>query len=509
MDFGLRDWARREPGRTAVVSADGMPMSYGELDALVNRLARLIRASGLKRGDHMAAVLGNDPMFFAIAWACWRSGIYFTTISTHASSSDALYLVNNCQAKLVLVDARFDMLAGTIQSIMLGKGRCLTTGGTDAAGRQLEAALADFTNEPIADESPGALMLYTSGTTGAAKGVWRPLPETADGPPVFARDLLDIYKFSEGARFFSPAPLYHAAPLRFGLAMLTAGAMVYLTERFDAAVALDMIEREQLTHTLWVPTMLQRLMNLPADRRKVFRAPAHIMAMHAAAPCPPSLKQAMIDWWGPILSEFYGGTESVGFCTLDSHEWLAHRGSVGRAHLGVIHVLDENNRESPPRITGRIVFSGSSAFEYFGDPAKTAGRLSPQGYQTFGDIGYVDEEGYLHLTDRLDDMIISGGVNIYPQEVEAALLEAPGITDCAVIGMPDVEYGERVVAFIVLRDDVNGALAEKSEFFANFCQQRLGSIKRPKEFRVLDKLPRSNIGKLLRRELRLMAANGL
>ena len=507
MDFGLRDWARRAPQRTAVVRADGRHIGYGALDALTDRLAQLVRASGLVRGDHVAALLGNDALFFALAWACWRSGVYLTPISTHASVDDALHLVRDSRAQLVLVDARCEAVAQAVAAAMRGVGRCLACDSARPEHSALHAALAALPGTPIADESPGALMLYTSGTTGAAKGVWRPLPTSSEGPPAFARDLIDIYRFPSDARFFSPAPLYHAAALRFGLAMLAVGARVHLAERFDAVASLDLLARERITHSLWVPTMLQRMLNLPAGRRAAHRADAHVMAMHAAAPCPAPLKRAMLDWWGPILHEFYGGTESVGFCTIGPQEWLAHPGSVGRAHRGVVHVLDECDEELPPGATGRIAFSGSSRFEYFGDPVKTASRLSRQGYQTFGDIGHVDADGYLYLTDRMDDMIISGGVNIYPQEVEAALAQAPQVADCAVVGLPDAEYGERVVAFVVLRDavadpthttDTAGTLAQ----LRDFCQQRLGSVKRPKEFHVLAQLPRSPLGKLLRRELR-------
>lgn len=498
MDLGLRDWSRRAPDRVAVVCADGARVRYAELEHLANGLAQLVRASGLRRGDHVAAMLGNDPMLHALAWACWRAGVYLTPVSTHASVADALYLLRDCRARLVLIDARFAAVHAAACDALRGQARVLAHGG---AARELQQALAGLRTSPIADESPGGLMLYTSGTTGAPKGVWRPLPERAEGPPSFARDLIEIYGFPADARFFSPAPLYHAAPLRFGLAMLTVGATVYLTDRFDAAAALDLIERERITHSLWVPTMLQRLCDLPAARRTAHAAPDHVMAMHAAAPCPVPLKRAMMDWWGPILHEFYGGTESVGFCGIGPQEWLQHEGSVGRALRGTLHVLDEDDAELPVGATGRIAFSGASRFEYFGDPAKTASRLSRQGFQTFGDIGHVDAEGYLYLTDRMDDVIISGGVNIYPQEVEAALMQARQVRECAVVGLPDQDYGERVVAFVVLRDsaiDISETVAELEVF----CHARLGSVKRPKEIRLLAALPRSPVGKLLRRELK-------
>jgi acyl-CoA synthetase (AMP-forming)/AMP-acid ligase II len=351
-------------------------------------------------------------------------------------------------------------------------------------------------------------MMYSSGTTGAPKGIWRPLPtaeQAGDGPPMFARDLIEIFGFETDTRYLSPAPLYHAAPLRFSLAITASGGTAVIMSRFDAGKALDLLQHRRITLSQWVPTMFRRMLDLPDERRAAFSAPAHRAAWHAAAPCPPDLKRAMIDWWGPIIHEYYSGSESVGLTALDTPEWLAHPGSVGRALKGRIRILGEDWQELPPGEIGRVYFSDSSMFEYFGDRAKTDARRSPQGWQTLGEIGRVDAEGYLYLSDRQDDMIISGGVNIYPQEIEQALEEMPEIAECAVVAMPDPDFGERPAAFLV---PARGALSDgfSAEALVDavraFARRRLGRTKQPHQCFVIDALPRSEAGKLLRRALR-------
>ncbi len=369
----------------------------------------------------------------------------------------------------------------------------------------LEPLLASHAATPVAEESSGALMMYTSGTTGRPKGVERALPAQKLGTPSFAADLIDMFDIREGSLYLSTAPLHHAAPLRWSLAFQAAGGSVLVMSRFDAAHALDLMERERVTHSQWVPTMFNRLLALPEERRRAFHAPHHRVAVHAAAPCPVPVKRAMIAWWGPIIEEYYSGSEGVGLTAIGTQEWLARPGSVGRARKGTLHVLGDDDRELPAGEVGRVFFSGIAPFAYRHDPEKTAARTSRQGYQTFGDVGYVDEAGYLFLTDRLDDMIISGGVNIYPQELEAALCEMNQISEAAVIGAPDADFGERPVAFVVPR-----AAPEDAEAFVAgvdaWCRERLGRIKRPKEIRLVDALPYSAQGKLLRRELRRMLA---
>jgi len=499
MQVGLREWAAREPARIAA-TVNGEPTSYGAMERDANLLAQAFRRLGLRRGDHIALAISNDAFVFSLVWAGYRAGLYITPVPYTATAKDAAYVMRDCEARVVVIDGRLPV-AAALPPLLRDGPNCLAFARDIEGCTRIEALMAESPAEPLADESPGALMLYTSGTTGAPKGVWRPLPEDGSGVPPFARDLLAVFDITSDARYLSTAPLYHAAPLRFSLAFTAVGATAVVMEKFDAARALDLLESERITHSQWVPTMFNRLLALPEARRAAFHAPAHRLALHSAAPCPVPLKRAMIAWWGPILQEYYAGSESVGLCTITSEEWLRKPGSVGRCRKGVLHILGEDWSELPPGQTGRIYFSGIPPFQYFNAPEKTAARNSPQGYQTFGDIGRVDEEGYLFMTDRQDDMIISGGVNIYPQELEAAILELPEVAECAVIGVADPDFGERPVAFVVARDEG----ADPAQLRARidvWCLDRLGRIKRPKELHVLDKLPRSATGKLLRRELR-------
>ena len=499
MDFGLRDWARREPGRIAAKAGDAI-VTYGELEATANRIAHLFRSLGLRRGDHVAASVANDPVIFALAWAAYRAGLYFTPVSSAASARDAGYVIENSKARFALVDSTLQA-ASSVQAEVGSAPHWFSLGGKLAGMTELHDALAAQPDTPIPDETPGGLMLYTSGTTGAPKGVWRPLPTDGSGPPPFAGELLRLYGIDSDTRYLSTAPLYHAAPLRFSLATIAAGGVVHLMRKFDAEAALDILEREGVTHSQWVPSMFQRLLSLPEERRGRHRAPHHRLALHSAAPCPIPVKRAMIAWWGPIIQEYYAGSESIGTCTITSAEWLERPTSVGRSVRGTLHILGDDWSELPAGQIGRIYFSGVPPFEYFDAPEKTRDRTSPQGYQTIGDIGYVDAEGFLYIVDRQDDMIISGGVNIYPQELEAALIEHLQVVDCAVVGMPDPAFGEIAVAFEVPRTRVQDDSTLVSELDL-YCRERLGSVKRPKEIRIVTELPRTPTGKLLRRMLR-------
>lgn len=507
MDNDLRTWAARDPQRIAV-RTDRYTLRYGELEAQANQVAQLLRQRGLVQGDHVAAVVGNDPIVFALIWGAYRAGVYFTPIAATASAADAAYIAQDCGARLIVVSAELGEALSALPALLHNRPLWFSVRGAMPGFEALEPLLQSMPSQPLEEESAGALMMYTSGTTGKPKGVIRPLPAQKPGTPGFAADLIAIFNITEGARYLSTAPLYHAAPLRWSLAFLAAGGTVIVMPRFDAAQALDLLEQERITHSQWVPTMFHRLLALPEERRRAFHAPAHRVAVHAAAPCSVPLKRAMIDWWGPIIEEYYSGSESVGLTALNAEEWLQHPGSVGRVRKGVLHVLGDDDQELPANSVGRIFFSGISPFAYHNAPEKTAARTSRQGFQSLGDIGYVDGDGYLFLTDRLDDMIISGGVNLYPQELEAALCEMPGIAEAAVVGAPDPEYGERPVAFVVARATPLDVAAFAAEVDA-WCRQRLGSVKRPKDIRVVSALPYSAQGKLLRRELRRLVAPAL
>lgn len=503
-EFGPREWARRQPDRVVLRFTDGRIVGFGELEAAANRYANLFRAKGLAFGDHAAVLLGNGPDIVALCWAASRSGVYLTPVPNTLAAVETAYIVNNSTARLVVADARYISVAREMPALCGAVSTWLSLGGLIDGFEEAEPQLAAMSASPRSDETPGALMMYSSGTTGAPKGIWRALPtqEQLDGgPPGFARDLISIFGLNHETRYLSTAPLYHAAPLRFVLGVTAAGGEATIMGKFDAALALDLVETCRITMSQWVPTMFQRLLALPEERRLAHHAPWHERAIHGAAPCTPALKRQMIKWWGPIIEEYYSGSEGIGLTAIDSHEWQSKPGSVGKARKGEIHVLADDDAELPPSQTGRVFFSGTPPFAYFGDPEKTAGRTSKQGWQTFGDIGHIDQDGYLFLSDRLDDMIISGGVNVYPQEIEAAIEEVEGVAECGVVGVPDEEFQERPVAYVVVRDpEVDGT--DLLSRIAEHLERRLGRIKRPRDIRILAELPRSPTGKLLRRALR-------
>jgi len=501
----LRRHAQATPARIAVV-CDGESLTYGELDSLANRIAGVFRQCGLTRGDHVATLIGNRPEMLAAAWAAWRSGVYLTPMPISLAPAELQYLVTDCDAKLVLAEGTMKPLAEQLPALLVGRTsiQLLSVRGAIAGFTPLEPMLAQAELLSPEQEMPGALMMYTSGTTGAPKGVFRPLlrPEWRGTPP-FAADLIQLFDVGgEGVHYLSTAPLYHAAPLRFALAVTAGGGSVHVMGKFDAAEALRILEHEGITHSQWVPAMFQRLLALPVERRAAFDAPNHRCAIHGAAPCPPDLKRAMIDWWGPILLEYYSGSEGVGLTMIDSFEALSCPGAVGRARKGALHIVNEQGTEVPRGETGRIYFSGVSPFEYYKAPDKTASRTLDNGWQTFGDVGYINAAGYLFLTDRADDMIISGGVNIYPQEIEAVIRSVEGVWDCAVVGIHDESFGERPVAFVEATKPLRVTEAELLENVQRTCQERLGRYKQPAQIQPIDQLPRSPTGKLLRRQLR-------
>lgn len=483
MQAGLRDWATRDPERPALLFDGGETLTYGALEAMANRFAHIIRAQGTERGDHVAALVGNAPDIVALCWAAYRAGVYLTPLPTRLTPGETAYIVDNSTARCVFAAPG------------------LTAQLSEVTVPVLDLDVSALPVTPIPNETPGALMMYSSGTTGAPKGILRPLPDPdqADALPAFARDLLPLFGLDPETRYLSTQPLYHAAALRFVLAMTATGAFSVVQPKFDAARALALIDTHGLTVSQWVPTMFRRLLDLPAEMRAAFDGRTHKTALHGAAPCTPALKRAMIEWWGPILTEYYSGSEGVGLTMLDSTEWQERPGSVGRAVKGEVRILGPDDAELPPNTSGRVFFSGIPPFAYYGEPGKTAGKTSRQGWQTFGDIGWLDDDGYLFLSDRADDMIISGGVNLYPQEIEAAIEDAPFISACGVVGVPDPEFDERPVAFVVptqdAPDDVEGALSA-------FLVDHLGRLKHPRQIVVVERLPMTDTGKLMRRKLR-------
>ncbi len=499
----LRGFAAAMPEHPAIVCGE-QQLSYAGLEALANRIADVLRSLGVERGDHVASLLGNRPEALAIAWAAYRCGLYLTPIATSLAPPELAYLVDDCDAKIVLADRGLRESAVNLPQRVARAIRWLSFDGAIAGYDAIEPLLATASALPHDDEPPGALMVYTSGTTGAPKGVIRPLPP-ADfrGTPAFAADLHALFDLAgSDRRYLSTAPLYHAAPLRCALAVTAGGGTVHVMERFDAERALQLLEGEAITHSQWVPAMFQRLLELPAARRAAFRAPAHRVAIHGAAPCSAALKQAMVGWWGPILLEYYSGSEGVGLTLIDSIEAEAKPGSVGRVRKGQLHVVDGEGHEVPAGTTGLVCFSGVPPFAYYKAPEKTRARTHAQGWQSFGDIGHVDTDGYLYLTDRQDDMIISGGVNVYPQEIERVIGATPGVWDCAVVGVADARFGERPIAFLVPERSAAADFPSLVAAVRTACERELGRFKWPADFVALERLPRTPTGKLVRRELR-------
>jgi acyl-CoA synthetase (AMP-forming)/AMP-acid ligase II len=365
-----------------------------------------------------------------------------------------------------------------------------------------EEAVAAQPAEPIPKELEGNDMLYSSGTTGRPKGVRVPLPgKPAGTPPALQVLVQGLYHADESAVYLSPAPLYHAAPLRFNLAIQRLGGTCIIMDQFDPVEALRLIEKYRATHSQWVPTMFVRMLKLPCEERTRYDVSSLRVAIHAAAPCPVPVKEQMIEWWGPVLYEYYAGTEANGFCAIDSEQWMTHKGSVGRSLLGEIHILDDDGGELPPGEIGTVFFGKGADFEYHNDPEKTAASRSKEGYTTIGDVGYVDEEGFLYLTDRRSYMIISGGVNIYPQETENLLITHPKVADVAVIGVPNEEFGEEVKAVVQPMDmsDAGPALAQE---LLDFCRENLSHVKCPRSVDFEPELPRYPTGKLFKRLLK-------
>jgi long-chain acyl-CoA synthetase len=496
--------ARAHPDRPAVVMAtSGEVVTFRQLDERSNQLAHLLRALGLRRGDHIALFMENQPRFLEVVWAALRSGLYVTAVNSHLTAEETAYIVDDCEAKVFVTSAALAPVAAELDPASIPRVHTrLMADATIDGYESYEAAVAAHPTTPIDDESMGATMLYSSGTTGRPKGVLRPLPDgvpSEHDPRLLAGAA--VYGFRDGMVYLSPAPLYHAAPLAFCVLAHRVGGTVVVMERFDPLQALQLIERHRVTHSQWVPTMFVRLLRLSDEERAANDLSSHELAIHAAAPCPVPVKRQMIEWWGPILYEYYAGTEANGSTAITSEEWLAHPGSVGKARSGTIHIIGPDGEELGPHEEGAIYFSGGGTFEYKGDPDKTEASRLPGGLSTLGDIGYLDEEGYLYLTDRKAHMIISGGVNIYPREIEDVLIQHPVVADVAVFGIPNEEFGEEVKAVVELLDGHEPTDELARELLAH-CREHLAGFKVPRSLDFTDDMPRLPTGKLYKRKLR-------
>jgi long-chain acyl-CoA synthetase len=498
--------ARLQPDRPAVLRpATGEVLTYRQLDDNSNRLAQLLKAHGLRPGDNVALYLDNQLAFFEALWACLRSGLYFTPINHHLSASEAAYIVDNCDAKALIAGAR---LEGAEE---LGRRSPrpvvkLSVDGALAGFAEYAAELALRPAEKLARERLGSMMMYSSGTTGRPNGIRRSPPDSGPegGIPSFTY-LGDLFGIDASTVYLSTAPMYHAAPCGFSVAVHQVGGTLVMMDRFDGETALQLIERHRVTHSQWVPSMFIRLLKLDEAVRTRYDLSSHRTAIHAAAPCPIEVKRRMIEWWGPVLLEYYSSTENAGMAVIDSEEWLAHPGSVGRSRGAPFHICDEDGRELPPGVPGLIYGEApvSAPFAYHKDDGKTASAMHPDhpAWMTVGDVGYLDEEGYLYLTDRKAFMIISGGVNIYPQQIEDALALHPKIADVAVIGVPNEDLGEEVKAVVETAPGVEPSEALAQEIM-DFVREKLGRQLTPRSVDFIDQLPRLPTGKLYKKGLR-------
>jgi len=498
--------AHLRPLQPAFIMANsGESVSYAELEARSNRLSHLFRNRGMKRLDHYAIYMENNSRYLEACGAGEKSGLYFTCVNSYLTPPELAYILNNSQSRILITSvAKLDIAREALKDCPKVE-LCIVADGKSESDRivGLNEATLGLPKTPIADQSIGTAMLYSSGTTGRPKGILRPLPEQPPSQQLPLFDFLQkLWQYREGMIYLSPAPLYHAAPQAAVNLTIRMGGTAIIMESFDPQRYLELVEQWGVTHSQLVPTMFSRMLKLPEEVRTRYDLSSLEIAVHAAAPCPAAVKDDMIQWWGPIIHEYYGATEGLGFTACNTAEWLAHRGTVGRVLLGDLHILDGDMKPCPVGTPGTVWFKTATAFEYFNDPEKTREARSADGtMSTVGDVGYVDEDGYLYLTDRATFMIISGGVNIYPQECENLLITHPKIADAAVFGVPNADLGEEVKAVVQPMPGVKPC-PELAEELIGFCSQSLSRQKVPRSIDFEEELPRLPTGKLYKRLLR-------
>ncbi len=498
----LRNWAQCQPERAACIFPDiGETLGFAELDARANRVAQWLIGRGLQAGDRIALLLENRPEAIELAWAARRAGLYYVLLNTHLKPHELAYVLRDSGAGLLLASRA---LAATVpDELREGIPIASVDGPAPGCADQVAELTAYPEAAPLPERPVGREFMYSSGTSGFPKGIMRPLqPASERGKPAPGREIVDlVLNGDETGTYLSPAPFYHAAPHGFSMSALGRGMTVVMLRRFDPERALAAIERYKVTHSQWVPTMFVRLLALPEETRRRYDLSSHRRAIHAAAPCPVHVKERMIDWWGNIIVEYYGGSESVGLTFIDCADWLAHKGSVGRPTAATqVHICGPDGAELSIGEVGGIWFSGFPApFAYHNAPEKTQAAYDARGWATYGDLGHVDAEGFLYLSDRRTDLILSGGVNIYPAEIESVLLRHPAVADAAAIGVPDADLGEAVQAAVELRDSPD---APDGAALLAFCLEHLGRLKCPRAIDIVERLPRTEAGKLLRRELK-------
>ena len=489
-----------------ILHPSGTVVTFDDLEARANRLAHRFRQAGLREGDTVAILMENNEHIHAAMWAARRSGLYYVPINTHLTAAEAAYIVDNSSAKAIIGSAALrDTCAGLAAHLPGGLPQLLMIAGPIPPGdldgwERYPECVAGQPDTPINDEIEGDLLQYSSGTTGRPKGIKRELPHVPpDQAPGMMAALVGFWMDPE-AVYLSPAPLYHTAPSVWSMSAQAGGVTTVVLEHFDPEGTLDAIQRHRVTHGQFVPAMFVRMLKLPEAVRHSYDLSSLKRVMHAAAPCPVEIKKQMMDWWGPIIDEYYASSEAIGSTLITAEDWLAHPGSVGKPMMGGVHILDENGNELPPGQAGEIYFEGGYSFEYLNDASKTAASRDKHGWMTVGDIGYLDDDGYLFLTDRRHHMIISGGVNIYPQEAENLLVTHPKVLDAAVFGIPDDEMGQRVVAAV---QTVEGA--DATDQFAgellDWLRDRLSHFKCPRSIAFEAQLPRTDTGKLYKNAL--------
>ncbi len=496
-------FAQRTPDRPAIIMGEiGKTYSFQEFEQVSNQVAHLFCSSGMKRGDRIAILLENHIFYIPIVWGAFRSGLRVVPIATHLTSNDIDYILNDSGAKILITSRFMRDKASDLIKHSIPEHNSFMIDGTGPKFRSFEETLNKQAITPIKDQSEGVEMLYSSGTTGRPKGIMKALPEGPFGVPTDGQKLIsEIYEINAETVYLSPAPQYHAAPLLFVIRALRFGATVVIMQKFEAETALSLIEKYKITHSQWVPTMLVRMLELSTEIKASYAYNSLRCVIHAAAPCPEDIKLQMIEWWGPIIWEYYGASEGNGLTVINSQEWLKHRGSVGQARIGRVRICDDSGEELPIGETGLIYFSDGPIFEYYNDPEKTKESRNKYGWSTLGDIGYIDNESYLYLTDRKANMIISGGVNIYPQEIENHLLSHPKVYDVAVIGIPNSQFGEEVKAVVHPTDISEAGLELEAQLIA-YCNLKVGRVKSPRSIDFDANLPRRENGKLYKRLLK-------
>ncbi|MEN3221080.1 fatty-acid--CoA ligase FadD4 [Mycolicibacterium porcinum] len=499
----IREHAEANPEKPAIIlHPSGTVVTFGELEARANRLAHYFRRQGLKEGDVVAILMENNEHIHAVMWAARRSGLYYVPINTHLTAAEAAYIIDNSGAKAIVGSAVLkDILSGLDKELPNGlPGTLLIADGELDGWQRYPEAVADLPDTPIDDEMDGDLLQYSSGTTGRPKGIKRELPHVPPSETPGLMSALVGFWMQPDSVYLSPAPLYHTAPSVWSMQTHAAGITTVVLEKFDAEGCLDAIQKHKVTQGQFVPVMFTRMLKLPESVRNSYDLSSLRRVMHAAAPCPVEIKKQMIDWWGPIVDEYYASSEAIGATVIFAEDWLTHPGSVGKPMNGLVHILDEDGNELPPGQAGEIFFEGGADFEYLNDAEKTASSRESHGWKTVGDIGYVDEDGYLYLTDRRHHMIISGGVNIYPQEAENMLVVHPKVMDAAVFGIPDDEMGQSVKGVVQTVDPAD-ATPEFADELLGWLRERLTHYKCPRSISFETELPRTDTGKLYKQGL--------